>query len=276
MTKRLCIAKALAAALFILEATPSLAEVVISLFDANGNQSATYDQDIERVTKGDVLRFEDRDFKIVGTLGQGGNTKIFELENGRALRVPLRSGLFFGVPYVAFIDQYYAGAVKLAAEGVPVPQVYATRSGQYIEVEKLNVKFSIGQLLRKEKKLTKTEYVKVINELVEFAGKTAKFLTIADFYSANVLYTDRGWIDADFHEKVEYADTVLDYSPSIERYPTVFDTFDIMGLFDRPLKRRIVLAIMKNRRALGISKQHPPCNTVNLQIAPRPASDGGH
>lgn len=198
--------------LFLIASTSTLLARDVHLFSSMGVQSESYNTDVQDVAPGDVLVFSDGSRKkVVRPINHGNTTMIFELENGRALRVPLASGMFGRDTYQDFLNSYYFGAQRLADAHTPVVKLFDVLPNEYIETELLTFHFTYDEFLSNSLKIPAGQRDKIFAELIEFAGRTAHLISVEDLHEGNIAYTQHGWLLVDFARKVELGLEEVEY-----------------------------------------------------------------
>lgn len=169
----------------------------------NGEPVANYNDIVRTLKQGDMVSFSNgQRFSIKGLLGKGNTTWVYELEDGRAIRLPLSSSLeqLFGLTYRDYITQFIYGAESLQNNGVPTVGVAKEESllGEYAIVEKLEILYTLSGYLKARRSLYPVVRSAIDNQLVDFAIKTYKYETIGDMHDEQIAYTTRGWVFFDF------------------------------------------------------------------------------
>ncbi len=187
---------------------------VVRLFDANGDQVDAYDAILYRLEPGDLLEFEnDARYEFQKYLGQGKVSAIVQVKpfsplgtdpgTITALRLPKyhnmnpKNGARFPVTFLDYsIDEY----PKLIRENVPVPPPYKMVEHQYIEMRLQHPEFDFDWFFTEGEKLPVEKRKLVMDQLLEFAKKTAHFRKIGDFSGAQIVFDSKlqEWILIDF------------------------------------------------------------------------------
>ena len=180
-----------------------LAQKTIPLFE-NGHPVENYNDllnDIQNenetlVKKGDFLKFSNgKTVRFNGYVDKGGKTIIIETDNNRAIRLSKNTKSFsFQVSYV------FGYEAQLRESSIPIAKVFdydADNPREYVEVEKLNIKFNLGEFTRNnwfedEKHSTET------NDFYKFVESTWDQSQIGDFRFEQIVYTDKGWVLLDW------------------------------------------------------------------------------
>src|ERR1051326_6973913 len=118
------------------------------LYDQNGLPAQDFNRIIQVAGAGDYLDMgNDQRFYLVSRLGHGNTTMVFALRGQRALRVPLRRGVFRSSnDYVDYVRWYYEGYQELAGSDLPIVRVYGAQSdpSRYLIVDRRNVQFTLA------------------------------------------------------------------------------------------------------------------------------------
>jgi hypothetical protein len=223
-------------------AQPAFAARVV-LFDRAGIQVADYGPLAAKIEAGDTLVFSDgKEFEIAGILGHGNVTMVLGLADGRVLRVPIGRGFHRSRGYPEYISSFLLAYPELAEAGVPVVKVYEheSREGEYALVEKLEIAFTLEDLIKPQSTIMGEQRDRAVEGLIEFARKTWAFSEIGDFRAEQIAWVkDRGWVLFDFMEGAR----------AYEQLPleTAFEQMRIPG----ELRNRIWEAVMEERAEHG-------------------------
>lgn len=157
----------------------------------NLSQSQNYHSTLSQVSANDTVCFSDGNcFKILGVLGEGNTSKIFEIPGGRALRVALTPA------DERILRTFYDGYKALKRYGVATVTLDITNSNpsSYLIVEKIEILFSLEDFTHTNKaRLLPEQRKQVESELLDFAESTWAFSSISDGHGGNIVYTDKGW-----------------------------------------------------------------------------------
>jgi hypothetical protein len=164
----------------------------LELFNS-GTQTPNYTKLVESIRAGDTLVFSGGTrFDVTEVLGNGMTTKIVAIGDGKALRIPLASGIFddFGrkTPYTKFIDFFLDGYVKLRERDGPVVETFVeeSRRGEFAVVRHEKVRFFYHDFLANKVALSAEDRAKAEADLVEFARKTWGFIIVGDQFEEQV------------------------------------------------------------------------------------------
>ncbi len=226
---RACALPLLALASLALAATSGLADTrqLFGNLDGTPVQLETYSHEVKNAKPGDVFRFSDgKEIKIGRLIGSGGTARIYEIadEPGRVLRIPKDYGYFDFNPagpaysrhYTDFIDYTIEGVEPMKRAGVPMIEVFEHSPKEYVIVERLPAQaVRLDQFIeRRWKNNTPEVEQQMIQDLLEFARKTALLRSIGDFKAEQIAYVPgRGWVVFDWTNGV----STLDLSRNPER-----------------------------------------------------------
>jgi hypothetical protein len=171
--------------------------------DSFSQRIKDYDKALESVVSGDTIRFGDQVFKIQGRLGLGslGNrTIIFDIGDGRALRVPKT------VRDLDFSCYFRKGATELEGSQLQKVKVFLDESPldcHYVVVEKVNVLFTLEYFFaQRTQALSDTvlgvNVEKAMLALDRFMLSTYEFTRISDFWPFQVVFDGENWIVLDW------------------------------------------------------------------------------
>lgn len=211
----------------------------LQLFDFHGNEIASYDQIINQLPLGTVLRFMDQmEYQIVGKPQEGSTTvvyKVLRYPEGKtpfALRLPIQSGNWLSLPMLIseestwrvseFINQTFYAFGELKRSGIRIPKVHNFVSNQYVLVEWIDFDFLLKDLIEDVDLLPLNEVNQAKQALVTFAKSTARYARLQDFRPENIAYiaAKAEWVFLDQvsgNIEIERADL------GGERAPTAFD-----------------------------------------------------
>lgn len=169
------------------------------LFDKHGSQIEAYDKIVQSLRKGDRIVFSDGvEYLILNILGNGNTTKILEVENGKALRIPLKKGRFInqigqeGLLYREYIDEFEKGWRSTNSKGVRIVHLYPNeyKAGERVVVEAINVGFTLEDFLWNRNTLNlDSEAIEAVNkQVIEWFSSTFRFTYLGDFNESQVLY----------------------------------------------------------------------------------------
>src|SRR5262249_20290928 len=141
------------------------------LFSKDGAFAQDYERLIEKgeLAVGDTIVFGDgKPFTFKGFIGKGNTTALLDVGNGVALRVPLHTRKLDDplnpqpLPVRDYLKKFLDGYEGLKGTEVPCVGVLTdeSRPDQYVVVQKLDVKFTLEDLLLKKggaANLTKAE-----------------------------------------------------------------------------------------------------------------------
>ena len=230
---------------------PAQAKVYYLNPEPNLDGNFRYRDELLDIKKGDIVRFSDgRRFTIQGALGEGGTTRVFDIGNGRALRLPSSAA------NCCKWNQYILdNGPILDRAGVPVPQVYVEESsklGHYVVVEKVQVRTTLADALSdlSRGRMTLAEFEQYVPSLVEFARSTASLSYISDFKPAQLGWTGQKWVLLDWANAPHFAVsmkevTVFERSPAFNRLPG-------------DLKKILIQAVHEKRATESLGATLPP------------------
>ena len=179
----------------------------------NSVEVSDYTKIIQWIQPGDNIDVGNKRFQIVGILGSGNTTKIFDIGNGYALRLPLASGYFRGkVDYKQFINRFYEGYHELAQSGIKIVEVSEEFSSppNYIVVNKVNTKYDLAEFSNGWILVSEWEREFANSKLVDFARSAASYRVIGDFHPAQLRWTGEEWILMDYANNSSLATYIYD------------------------------------------------------------------
>ncbi len=205
--------------------TVARAETVVSLF-LNGAQVGNYNVLIGNLKRGYILTFEDQTrYRFIGYLGSGNTTQIIEVEildrvspdKSVAMRLPKKSGIFvndrYRTPYFEFINSFIKSKSALEKAEL-IPKSHGELAGQYILVDKLEIKFGLKDFLVGRIALGAEQRSAIEEALFVFSRKLAAFERIGDFSVNQIVFDGKRWVLLDFTGVVLLEGSV---------YPVVFE-----------------------------------------------------
>lgn len=242
------------------------------LFDQYGIVSG-YSLDIQNIKAGDFIAFSNgRKFKVKYSLGSGSNTKIFMLEDGKAIRVPLEVfNRYSGERNTNFIQKFFDGYKVLAQSKVPIVKMYELEClvPEYVVIDAVNVKFTLADILSNRWPLgfSEGEKTRVWNKLVEFASSTYEFTYIGDFPGGSqVAWTGDHWVLIDWTDDFSFANGIEGRNG-----PTVFRNISLPDNVNASIENVIYSKRLKDPPDLGSrikmvqSKVHSPPHPEHLR-----------
>lgn len=210
----------------------------------DGRLDANYCFRLAAVEVGDILVFSDSEtFRTYGLLGKGLSDAIFDIGEGKALRVPQ---YLFRRPPEPYVRHFHTGYFKLKKYGVAIPEVYLEESSKkkYIVVSKENVVFKLSsfrhEIISIAARSGGAAARDLINALVEFAKTTAYFKHIADFRGDNIVWTGERWLLLDWDAEHQLAQSIDDetvFNNSISRAKIVLP-LEIKDEIDSAIKNK--------------------------------------
>ena len=208
----------------------------IRLWNQDGDLVPNYDVLVSQLRSGTELELAPGKIVRLGRfLGKGNTTLVFSISDGKALRLPLRSGLtpWGGVEYRAFIDWYLEGYQKLKDTEIPLVKVFEDESSppDYLVVEQEKIRFTLKDAL--DRGLTDDE----LGRLKDFARKTWKISYVGDMRPDQIGLTDHGWVLIDYNHVVLRASSVS--NPSL---------FSRMRKLPKGLEKQLTQEVRQVRR----------------------------
>ncbi len=195
----------------------------IVLFDANGFVDE-YEEKVQKLKAGDRIVFSTGKSFVIGQpldgSSRGNVNRIFELGKKAAIRVPVNRWA------VGQSDSYRVGYQALADFSVPAPLVFAAKKGEFTIVERYERVFSLGDWFNSGFHLLDVDNQKVARDFLDFIVKTRHFSRIGDAHLGNILYTEKGWLVADWTSKHVFATSATDkfiFSGVANRFESLFD-----------------------------------------------------
>lgn len=215
------------------------------LWNRAGVRAENYVSQLEEIKPGDTVVFGDQEFKIEKILSWGRNLSrgsqdfIADIGGGRAIRFPLGTR-----KTSVSVQRFLEGYELLKDSTIPLVKVdvESSRPPQFAIMERLDVRFTLHELLAGQVKVSEETKAKLFKSLVQFATSTADFKSIGDFTFAQIVWVaGRGWVLIDFSgTKTERA------RPGETGH--IFDKYD--ALYELPSKALPTLPI-EVRKELG-------------------------
>jgi hypothetical protein len=148
-------------------------------------------------------------FQFKGYLGDGNTTRVLDIGNGLALRIPLKSGNFAGgflnieQPYRNFLKNTVGAYQTFEGSEVPLPKLHMAMSdlNRYLVVERVDAKLTLKELqdfVRNGKagvhnyKGHTIEFYET--KLLAFIQTLWKFERISDFRPEQIAWDGQRWI----------------------------------------------------------------------------------
>ena len=249
------------------------AEKRLVLFEANGRVSPTYKLDLENIQPNDTIVFGDREFQVKEILNDGSSVQkgsqnfIVDVGGGKAIRFPLdprRNGL-------TSIDRYLEGYLALESSSIELPRVYVEESvpGQFAVMEKLDVAYSLTDVLSKKVVLDPVTKAQRFHELVKFSKAFADFKSIGDFAFNQIVWVNgRGWMLLDFQGKDTVPATSGEWKHPFDKFDLLYslEPMDDIPLLPKTVRKAIGQAIAAERK----KPQRKPCFAGASILAPSP------
>lgn len=169
---------------------------IVELFRIEGNRAVqveAYNDLVDELRPGDQLRFTDGNiYTLKAELGHGAGktTRLFSIfeDEGAALRIPLRSGIFRGTEtYQSYISETLEGAPILEKLGVPITSIRGGLRDEYALVDRKPEIITLDDFFR-NRELSLEAREKMSTKFIEFAKKTARLYEIGDFHSGQIGY----------------------------------------------------------------------------------------
>lgn len=195
----------------------------IRLWNSAGETVEGYGAIVTRMKPGTELLLRGgenpRTVTIGKFLGNGNTSVIYDIGDGRAIRLPRGDGLSpLGPAYSAYIYWFAEGAEHVSETEAPIVKVYSRESAKerYLIVEKLSppkgvdTLYSLEDLVKGRVKGKKLAEKMTAELLDDFAPATWQLRFVADMRSDQILYTSRGWLIADLSSTVKFAREVRD------------------------------------------------------------------
>lgn len=182
----------------------------IRLWQKNGEMVREYDSRAYTLKGGDRLELRsDWVVKVIGRLGNGETTLIYEIEDPRtkkrhALRLPRGSELYRNTPYDAFIEYYWRGYQALLPYEIPVLalDLNLSQPPRYLIVEKMIGQKTLEEFLSDQSLKGQRLGVEPPESLIAFARKLWKLRKVGDMHTGQIALTEKGWILFDYNDVV--------------------------------------------------------------------------
>jgi hypothetical protein len=223
----------------------------LRLWNAKGDLVDAYDFTVGRIPSGTRLELKPGIVVTIGRwLGTGEMTYVYEIGDGKVIRLPKGSGLSkMGPAYSGFSVWFEEGVAKVEKTAAPVVKVFHEESwpDHYVIAEKLEPGAGLERLFSLEDLIAgKIEDPKVAERLeaellVDFAPRTWLLRHVSDMRTDQILYTSRGWIIADLSNTVRHAKVVEDAT-----------LFSSMGKLPPAWRLKLERAVTDHRRRLAV------------------------
>jgi hypothetical protein len=201
-----------------------------------------YEDDVNRIRKGDTISFGDKKFSIIEELGRGGVTRVFAISGSRAIRVPRV------IHWRNYICETIEGFKIMQHSQLQVAKVFLDQSSKDCEfaiVERLPIQFTMAEWL--SYRADKNFFIKMndnagriaeaekkhdlVDALKVFIASTYQFSSLSsDFYFRQIGWAGDHWVLFDWFANVKKAKRVYDYHPfqgaSFNEYKLVIGDFD--------------------------------------------------
>lgn len=174
-----------------------------SLFDSAGRMNSEYDKIVQNLEQNDILKFSNgKSFQLKKVLGSGNTTLILETIDGFALRIPLSAGpsKYSKLPCYMYINGFIEGYESIK-NYVRTVKIYDNNPNQYVLVEKVDLNFTLQDLLDGKIHLNSQEKAYVTQQLLNWTKETMRFMYIGDFRFEQLGFNGNEWILLDFNGK---------------------------------------------------------------------------
>lgn len=172
-----------------------------------------YGARLDSIEAGDTLRLDKgQRFKILDVLGEGDTTRIFDIGDGWALRVPKKATRWWkrnsssshDEPALQHFSFFIETRDALENDGIPVVELDQKRTRyNFAVVKKVEVLFDLKTYMEMRKQMEKSERKAIDKALIAFARTTYKYNYISDFKTRNLIYTGgRRWLLIDIGNDV--------------------------------------------------------------------------
>ena len=164
-----------------------------------------YNETVKLISAGDSIQFSNnQSFKVVKFLGQGFTSKIFEIEDGKVIRIAKETR------YIRFISEYLKGHQGLIDSEIPIVKVYPeiSSSFEYVIAEKVEGELNLSRFIYKhhefQESLGKVKYDLMVEELKNFMLSTHQFEAIDDFKAEQLIWdtANEKWILLDWLQHI--------------------------------------------------------------------------
>jgi len=177
-----------------------------------------FDLLVRSIKPGDSVVIGPRTYHIVGYLGGDSATRVFELTDGRVLRLPHDNSFHLMKTYLSQYSPYVAA-------GLPIVKIYLDESNPYAAVvDKITGLVVLDTFLRSlvgrpPERFTAREN-SMLDALVELEARSAVFRRMDDVHLGQVGFDtlQRRWIIFDWCNRPELAKSVDDPSPIFDGY----------------------------------------------------------
>lgn len=208
------------------------------LYPQPGVQAENYGKILEQLKPGDLIAFSNgQRFIVRKILGHGTNNLILEIGEGRVLRIALQD-IIPGLR-TQTMGSLLEGHKILTKSKIPIVNVDTEKSlvPEYIIADKVDVIFTLDQLVDNEVVVSDAVRTEAFNKLLELGRIVAPYQRIGDLHNGQLAWTASGWVLLDWTHNTELATQVADRSPFFSlRLP-------------KDIQRRMNLAIEEGRIA---------------------------
>ena len=157
-----------------------------------------------------IFEFPDGNrFLVEKTLGEGSLTYVFKVKNLRTNQVSALRMLLDVEGKNLFNNwvKYQPSFIKREYE---VPEIYTYLSGQYSEVELLDVKFTLHDLMLNPDKYPKEEVERGLDLYNQYLEKNSKYITFGDDTPENIGFDGKRWMPIDWTSAPETITEAVD------------------------------------------------------------------
>jgi hypothetical protein len=163
----------------------------IALFQER-RQAIDYTELVNNLKEGDTIVFSDQAEFVLGKfLGEGQLTKVFDIGNGKAIRIAKEG-------YVGYLNSSRVLYKGLSRLGVPTIKMFidkkqaAANELEYLVVEKISG-ITLRDLFDNPTKISEDEQDRARKALVVFAQKTAHIFYIRDLKTDSLVWDGQSW-----------------------------------------------------------------------------------
>lgn len=220
-----------------------------------------YDSQVLSVSPGDELIFSGKKERFViidrPKSDHGHTSFVFEVPNGRMIRVAVRREEFHGGH---FMRETLEGAAKLSRTPIAHVHVHRRQSSRKLEfvlVDKIPIETTLDDFLKDYRwnRIEPSRMESMVRGLETFFRQSAFFMELSDLNPRNVAWNGRYWILFDWISGIQVAESEKDASP--------WDGY--MNLFPDGLRKRLKGAF-NDERALRFRDPFSPAAREWAQI----------
>lgn len=229
--------------------------IPVKLYDSSGVKLKNYRELMKQVFDGGTLAFSNgKTFKVKKLFNFGGGNYIFELEDGKLLRVPMDKSLAEAYSLESYVTEH----AFLKNKGVRLPEVYEVSSKfEYLVYEKIESPYGFKNLhdfLIRKSEFSQEIQKKVESAMLDFARETANIKYLEDLTPLQLVMSKDGRF------------VLVDVSPGTKMYDGLTDQniFDVLFKYQDEVDEDFYL-ILKNEVDLTRGKAPQVSSSVPMK-----------